>query len=428
MSRDAKSVIRKYFLVCGFSAFVLFALFITLIVVFHSIWMWTTIAFVLVFCAVERIVIRKIANHYIHSILFQDLDAEKYKEVLTGSKFFFPPAFCRLMGAYCSGDYQTTVDICEKWLRGKLKPRNAFFCLSLLACVYFETRNFEELKTICDRYQAVLSQLNGKNLKDTPLMYFMQLYSNGDYDACKKLIEEGRRNERAWILQIIRDRLYYAVVVYELGQTEEARSYFAEIMERAPKLNYASLAKRYIDAIDSSDKSALAYPKLIPNPNYVLYTPKQLSVRRGIRVVRYVLLGVLLAASIYSVFSSNSFDRKLNDAIKAQNASYQLIDYFPIMYEDKSLAIMCLVSASDGLTEGYVGTYDNGKTLSFLVMEEKLKVGTYYFQRAGDSDFYIGFQIYEEKESLPEDSYKTIEYEIDGDVRYFCIEYIVKLL
>lgn len=49
MSRDAKSVIRKYFLVCGFSAFVLFALFITLIVVFHSIWMWTTIAFVFFF-------------------------------------------------------------------------------------------------------------------------------------------------------------------------------------------------------------------------------------------------------------------------------------------------------------------------------------------------------------------------------------------
>lgn len=183
-------------------------------------------------------------------------------------------------------------------------------------------------------------------------MYFMQLYLNGDYDACKKLIEEGQRNERAWILQIIRDRMYYAVVVYELGQTEEARSYFAEIMEKAPKLNYASLAKRYMDAIDSSDKSALAYPKLIPNPNFVLYTSKQLSVRRGIRVVRYVLLGLLLAASIYSIFSSNDFDRKLNDAIQAQNASYQLVDYFPIMYEDKSLAIMCLVSSPDGFGGG----------------------------------------------------------------------------
>lgn len=60
-------------------------------------------------------------------------------------------------------------------------------------------------------------------------------------------------------------------------------------------------------------------------------------------------------------------------------------------------------------------------------MEEGLKTGTYYFQRVGDSDCYIGFQIYEGKESLPEDSYKTIEYEIDGVVRYFCIEYIVKL-
>ena len=88
MSRDAKSVIRKYFLVCGLSAFVLIALFIMLVVVFHQIWMWTTLAFVFLFCVVERIIIRKIANHYIHSILFQDLDPTRYKEVLMGSKFF----------------------------------------------------------------------------------------------------------------------------------------------------------------------------------------------------------------------------------------------------------------------------------------------------------------------------------------------------
>ena len=424
MSRDAKSVIRKYFLVCGLSAFVLIALFIMLVVVFQQIWMWTTIAFVLFFCAVERIIIRKIANHYIHSILFQDLDPSRYKEVLMGSRFFSPPVSCKMMGAYCSGDYQTTVNICEKMLRNKLKPNHAFFYLSLLACVYFETRNFEELKTICSRYQTSLSEYGGKSLQDIPLMCFMRSFLKGDYDICKNLIEKGNRNKKVGNLQIIRDRLYYAIITYELGQSEKAKSCFEEIIENAPKLNYALLAKKYLDAINSLDESTLVYPKLNPDPNYILYTPHQLSVRRRNRIIQYVLMGVLVVVSIYSIYSNNMFDKKLNDAIKAQNSSYQLIDYFPIMYEDKSLAIMCLVSASDGLTEGYVGTYDNGKTLSFLVMEEGLKTGTYYFQRVGDSDCYIGFQIYEGKESLPENSYKTIEYEINGVIQYFCIKYV----
>lgn len=420
---EVKSILRKYFILCFFSVFVLVVLFAIFSIVLHR--MWATIALMLLFYVIGRIIIQKITNHYIHSVLLRDLDPVKYKNILSGSKFYSAPAFYKMLGAYYSGDYQTAVDICENRLQGNLKLVNKLFYMMFLSMIYFETRNFEELKVIYDRYQIALKENEKCELIDNTSMCFMYAYLNGDYNSCKNILEKKQNTKKHETkLKTIQNSLYYAIVCYQLKQTEEAERIFEDIIQKAPKLNYALISKRYLDAIKSSDESYLVYPKFIANPNYVLYTSQQLSAKKRNRMILYVLIGLLVVASIYSTYSNKTFDTKLHNGLKSQYTSYQLIDYFPITYENDSLAIMCLVNVYDNLAEGYVVTYDGGKTLSFLVMEENLKIGTYYYQRVGDSNCYIGFQIYEKRQIIPENVYKVIEINMDGSVKYFCIEYI----
>ena len=76
---EVKSILRKYFILCFFSVFVLVGLFAIFSIVLHR--MWATIALMLLFYVIGRIIIQKITNHYIHSVLLRDLDPVKYKNI-----------------------------------------------------------------------------------------------------------------------------------------------------------------------------------------------------------------------------------------------------------------------------------------------------------------------------------------------------------
>ena len=59
---EVKSILRKYFILCFFSVFVLVVLFAIFSIVLHR--MWATIALMLLFYVIGRIIIQKITNHY----------------------------------------------------------------------------------------------------------------------------------------------------------------------------------------------------------------------------------------------------------------------------------------------------------------------------------------------------------------------------
>ena len=234
---EVKSILRKYFILCFFSVFVLVGLFAIFSIVLHR--MWATIALMLLFYVIGRIIIQKITNHYIHSVLLRDLDPVKYKNILSGNKFYSAPAFYKMLGAYYSGDYQTAVDICENRLQGNLKLVNKLFYMMFLSMIYFETRNFEELKVIYDRYQIALKENEKCELIDNTSMCFMYAYLNGDYNSCKNILEKKQNTKKHETkLKTIQNSLYYAIVCYQLKQTEEAERIFEDIIQKRTITQY----------------------------------------------------------------------------------------------------------------------------------------------------------------------------------------------
>ena len=57
---------------------------------------------------------------------------------------------------------------------------------------------------------------------------------------------------------------YTAAIKYYSGDKDTEKKLFEKVICEAPKLNYAKLSEKYITAIDSSDKSVLSFPEILP--------------------------------------------------------------------------------------------------------------------------------------------------------------------
>ena len=102
--------------------------------------------------------------------------------------------------------------------------------------------------------------------------------------------------------------LWYAVTCYESGEKEEARATFEIILTNTPKLYWASLAKKYIEAIDRGTEPVISDHPIVPEENVQLSTVKALTKKKRI-VSAIIAVGVLCLwiLAIYFLSTSSNY-------------------------------------------------------------------------------------------------------------------------
>ncbi len=154
MEKRKENNMRKYFVLSSITGIVSMSLWIA--ICFAIPMGIGTILSLLFILLLMKLIIRIIANKTIASVLFKDLNALRFQQILNSSKHLIPPLSYRINAAFFTGDYQTVVNIASCQMQKKrCSIKEKFLYLTILARVYFELRDFEKLKIILNKYDVI---------------------------------------------------------------------------------------------------------------------------------------------------------------------------------------------------------------------------------------------------------------------------------
>lgn len=156
------------------------------------------------------------------------------------------------------------VNMCTTVIKGKHSLENKYNYFLILSRVYFDIGDNEKLKTVCEKFRNYEKD-STKKIKDNTIKLF-ESYLKEDFDECEKILEDSLSKQTSKTSNIIKmsQVFYTAAIKYYSGDKDTAKKLFEKVICEAPKLNYAKLSEKYIIAIDSSDKSVLSFPEILP--------------------------------------------------------------------------------------------------------------------------------------------------------------------
>lgn len=426
MKKEIKSIIRKY----TFKVLIIAIIFLLTI---SSIIYFAKLNFILSFivCFVlyipVYILIFKIADKNIHSVLFVELDPEKYKDVLFFGRFK-PHAINQTNAAMFLGDYQTVVNLSTKVLKGKVSKRNKCALLATIARAYYEMGDLEKLKIVCDTFDLYADGLK-KTLSEQKIGMIMRYYKyfiDEKYEACNAVLDEmdAIRNNKSANEKL--SRLYaifnYGIIAYKLGNFDNAVKCFNQVVETAPKINDARIAEKYIDAINNSKPVDLGYSEIVPDENYII--PFYNQRKKSILVLRITALVFVL---IFGFFQSAEYilkidkNKKVEKAIIAVYGGYQSFEELRVPISKTTVLPMYVVIKNDGEFDlTCFVTYDNDDTKVLDIIFDDLYVGSYSWGPIGE-DYIISFCLYENYADVPSDAICITELNNGHKTNYFAV-------
>ena len=299
----SKKIFRKYIIQCFIFGIIWTTLFFILMMIFDNL-IVKGIILLLFFNLIKRIIKELIRKNFL-PIFHNELNPEKFKYVIFSNKNFAPHAQDQLLATLFSGDYQTAINICTKAL--KTFPDNTevkYAYMPYLAKAYFELQDLEKLKIICDKYyESIENPKKDKvieNLNSLIQYYHSFCVGNFEYGIsyCQKRETEISKRTSTRKINIANNKFYYAITYYKLGNLEKAKQYFEELIEFAPKINMANIAKRYLAAIESGDEKLLENPEILPDDDFEIYRIGRIHQNRRYRIVLYILLCILAISLI----------------------------------------------------------------------------------------------------------------------------------
>ena len=435
MKKGKNIVLRKYYL-RWLPVLIIYIIFAALgFWLFSFLWFLISLALL---SFVYIIVIRIIANKTINSVLFDELDAPKFYETIMG-RGFVPTLQYRINAAVALGDHQTIINLATSQLRKKrasVKVRDTYLCI--LANAYFELGDYEKLQILLAKHEDYKKQyptetfLHKQNSKWSYYKYFFEQ----NYEACKTVCDQRNLglNPKAIdtkIGKLIND-FCYAVACYKNNETELAKIRFERIAANAPKMCYATLSLKYLQAIESgSEDILLSNSEILPEENFDDATSKRVRrcffIRRIIWVLSLALIltGVVADCAYERKYNSakSEFEDKLSDAVSRSYENGKFIKHFGVKKGKEYIETLCIVETPNGMDLTTVVTYDGGETSDLLIIKKNLEVEKSYCLKSPISDYYIGFTIYKNR-PFGKDHYHLEKFEFNEDTYWICIDYI----
>lgn len=417
MEKHKEKIMRKYCVLCSITGIALISLWIA--IYFAIPGNIIAIFSLLVISVLMRLIIGIIANETIASVLFNDLNAQQFHQIITNNKHFLPPLSYRINAAFFTGDYQTVVNIVSCQIRKKrCSIKEKLFYLSLLARVYFELRDFDKLNLLLKKHDEIRKLYPSKKLVNTAnsIWSYYRYFLDGNFEACKTICREKHLelNSKAWDAKIrkLNNDFAYAVACYENGDTNDAIEYFESIISYAQNMHSSELSARYVEAIKTNSKMTLL-SEIVPEKDFQPYddrTTKKIQRHRIVTTILLTLFCVFVISSevidfivdrkqnqYNSEYNSTivEFERDLSNAIARNYDNANFIKYFNVADGTQHIDSFCLIEHGNGLDLASIVTYDSGESLDLIILIEDIQIPNHYSVKSAVSDNQIDFSVYD---------------------------------
>ena len=191
----------------------------------------------------------------LESVMFDELDPEKFNELLELGAFKKSNRH-KVLCALSLGDYEKALNIINSSNSKNINPIDICNNIYRKGYIHFEKGEFEKLPEIIKEYNYLKKQFPRFTVALESFSVFdkFDAFADEDYeyvvDVCDIDLREINPQKQNHKLTKINVGFYRAVSLYKLGRLDEARKGFEELIEFAPKMHKAKLAKEYIDLID----------------------------------------------------------------------------------------------------------------------------------------------------------------------------------
>ena len=425
---EAKIIRKKYLAASIISMLALLIVYCLLVFLFKSVLF--DVFSIIIFVFAVRFVKVYIANKYIHSILLNEANPQKYGAVMRECKSASPIGSEWLNYAYYTADYQTTINLCHSKLKNKKLKKYQHIYIICLARAYFELGDFENLRKMCDEFDTITKDsARGEKIRNHfVIMKYYRLYLDGKHEECKELYEKVLQSKKYTgnTISASQANFSYAIALYNTGYYENAKQVFSQIIEKSPLLQFADISKKYIECIDSHTEYAKEPVIVLPEPDYIPPQPNKalFKVNKILSVVAVIIVSAVIVFGLYLHFSSV---KRTNDVISAVYDDFVYIDAFELYKNDEYIDSVCLVDTqSDGLVMGTFYTYADDENTYLDVLATEIKLDEQYIVDSTTTYNYIGFTVFSDKDKADSvtNSYKTVKFKYNNKTCYLCFTYI----
>lgn len=431
MEQEAKKFLRKY---RTFSVVIQYGLCLAAVV---FVWLNIYFCFIsnsicIVLVLLAMLLTRVVQVWYtlkIERIALEELNPPKMMAVIKtkGMYAYMPHRY--LTAHYFNGDYQETINICNRLLKNKEKHPWIYY--RYIAGVYFQIGDIENLKIACDSFESYRA-VNSKIDLYCPLMKYYKMYANGEYESLSSFYESEEKSKYNKATYMTYEYIH-AVNFYTLGKTEMAKGIFEKISKAAPLLSVGKLSAKQIKSIDDGNEYEINQTKILPDDDYDI--PNNSKKAKIYRVIRMISLGLIVLMSVLVIILEfkqeqindeqqakiEEHQKRLQNAIDEGYDNFEILGGFNVQKGDKTIEYMVVFeSENNELVVGYFVKYSD-QTNGFIVDREGVTIGNTYYSDSPCSDYVIYYELYESKDDLPNNYCLLRELEKDGKDIYFCV-------
>ena len=377
---------------------------------------------------------RVLNNHmiqiHIYPILLNSLDMPLFIETLNKGNFYDKRTkTMQITAEYVAGNYAAAIDICKSALENKKLQRYKYYYWTNLANCYFDIGDDEKLREVTEAFKASLAKEKEKvklRIKNRyPRICLLDLYVQGEYDACRELLSTSDDSTR---YSNVRIDYNYARLSHAKGDMEAALAMYEKVIAEGGELNIVTLAKRGIEAIKNQVEYAEMFKEDLPVSEFTCKVNPKAG--RGVLVACAVFVAIVIILNVIApIITARIYENKVEKAIESdyENVDVEVLATFDVEQDGELLERMFICQTSDEIWLGSLYYYDYDPDLHAEVVsagginELDAYFSLFYgFSGVVEEDIFFFSRFTEEKPDFGE--YITYaEFEIEERKVYFTV-------
>ena len=389
-----------------------------LAVLLLSISLPVRIALVMVLLLLEVRLLSRLMTHTTNVLLNKHLDPELYYAVAHGIGAVAPNGMVDITAAYYMHDYHTAYNLCLQKLEKTKATALQYWYKMMLSRMYFDTGDLEKLREVCVDFQNAFANSRALSSRYGALIKFYTMFCEGDYKACCEYYKARMEEPQYARLALVKVQIdyAYAVACYRNGDRREATMYFEKVVQSAPKLNFARIAKTYLDGIASGENVSLE----LPFEKSENFSPPTVSVAKP-PLSKLIVAGVVLVVGLIVIVVSlyNSRPQEPLAALQAYDDTAQaILALQPI--NDQQDALCVYQHADDLMGIAYLEAKGEGRYQCKITLDGT-EIGWRYTVEASDSNLKLSCSIFDSEQDIPQTAVVYSTFVLDEKTYYFVI-------
>lgn len=374
----------------------------------------------------------RVRKKYLYDMLFEELDAPLFLEILRYVSRDDPFALGQLSELHAKGLHADVVSLCAKQLENPYAKRYRLTYLTYMEEAYFKLGDDQRLREFHEAAERELAALKNaeKVRKKLPIHGFHAAYLSKDPDACEAYFAATPPVNR---FSEVNRLLLRARVAQLRGDSEEARRLLGDVLTEAPDTPHAVTAKAHLEALERGEGYESAYPESLPDPLFpVVTTEKKHRVYKILfRVILAIIAVLLVAYFLLGKQEQAEYEAICEDvrvAMEAEHDGVTVHDYFVLSEGETVLDALAVCSTDEGVVVAalYGHKEDPDKLLCDTLVtftEEELtgSVLPSHVFRGCSTEYFGVCGFYETEEEIPADAATTVSVTVYGRELWFAV-------